>query len=228
MSNINPNLKDTRTLDTLHEDPKNARRHPTRNLDAIKASLAQLGQQKPIVVDAKGKIIAGNGTYRAAQALGWDRIAVVEFQGTAKQARQFALADNRTAELAEWDVSVLQSEMRDLGAGSWEPVGFTEDELRDMTGQLPSASAPTADGGEQDTAGADLRHDNDDIGKTPDDKLDTFMNNALRQIVLIYPAADHARVVAALERIMADKGLPDNTSVVDYLLRAYATGSFDA
>jgi hypothetical protein len=228
MSNINPNLKDLRDLAALREDPKNARRHPTRNLDAIKASLAQLGQQKPISIAKDGTIIAGNGTYRAAKALGWAKIAVVEFSGTAKQARQYALADNRTAELAEWDVAVLQQEMRELGAGSWEPVGFTEDELRDMTGTLPSASAATADAGDQAEAGGPLRHADDDIGKTPEDKLDTFMNNALRQIVLIYPAAEHARVVAALERIAQDKGLPDNTSVVDYLLKAYATGSFDA
>jgi hypothetical protein len=225
MANINDNLKDLRDLGSLHEDPRNARRHPTRNLDAIKASLRDLGQQKPIVVDRKGKIVAGNGTYRAAQALGWDKIAVVEFQGTEKEARAFAIADNRTAELAEWDPVMLQAEGAAIG---WEPcTGFTADEARDMTGQLPSASTPAGDAGEGDAGtGTDLRHDNADIGKTPDDKLDTFMNNALRQIVLIYPAADHARVVAALEKIAADKGLDDNTSVVDYLIAAYEKGSF--
>lgn len=220
MANINENLKDRRTLDTLHEDPRNARRHPTRNLDAIKASLRDLGQQKPIVVKTDGTIIAGNGTFRAAQALGWKEIAVVEFKGSDKAARAFAIADNRTAELAEWDPVMLQAEGAAVG---WEPcTGFTEDEARDMSGQLPSASTPTGDAG----TGTDLRHDNADIGKTPEDKLDTFMNNALRQIVLIYPAADHARVVAALERIAQDKGLDDNTSVVDYLIGAYAAGKF--
>ena len=53
---------ETVALAKLALDPRNARRHPERNLESIKASLARFGQQKPIVVDADGVTVAGNGT----------------------------------------------------------------------------------------------------------------------------------------------------------------------
>ena len=64
-------------LDSIHPDPANVRLHEERGLDAIRGSLARFGQQKPIVVDRKGTIRAGNGTYVAAKALGWEAIHVV-------------------------------------------------------------------------------------------------------------------------------------------------------
>ena len=62
-------------LDSVHLDAANARRHDERNVDAIKGSLARFGQQKPLVVDQANVIRAGNGTYEAAKALGWQTIA---------------------------------------------------------------------------------------------------------------------------------------------------------
>jgi len=51
-------------------DPANARRHPTRNLEAIKASLRFYGQRKPLVVRREGLVVeAGNGTLEAAKLL---------------------------------------------------------------------------------------------------------------------------------------------------------------
>ena len=94
-----PSLKvETVTLASLALDPRNARRHPERNLESIKASLNRFGQQKPIVVDADGVIVAGNGTYAAAAALGWKSIDVVCTKLRGAEARAFAIADNRTAE----------------------------------------------------------------------------------------------------------------------------------
>jgi len=97
----------------LSLDPSNVRKHSRRNLDAIKASLRKFGQQKPIVVDAKGIVLAGNGTLTAAQELGWTEIQIVRTELAGVEATAFAIADNRTAELAEWDedglANVLQS-----------------------------------------------------------------------------------------------------------------------
>ena len=94
-------------IDSVHVDPANVRRHPERNLDAIKASLARFGQQKPIVVDANGVVRAGNGTLEAAKSLGWTKIAIVRTDLANSEATAFSIADNRTAELAEWDDSGL-------------------------------------------------------------------------------------------------------------------------
>jgi ParB-like chromosome segregation protein Spo0J len=87
----------------LTQDPENSRSHDRKNLDAIKQSLEAFGQQKPIVIDQEGKVIAGNGTLAAAQELGWKTIkaVVTDLEGASQTA--YAIADNRTAELASWD-----------------------------------------------------------------------------------------------------------------------------
>jgi DNA modification methylase len=91
-------------------DPRNARRHPEANLEAIKASLRVYGQRKPIVVNRlSGAIEAGNGTWQAARSLGWSHVAVVYVNDDPMTAAGFSIADNRTAELAEWDREVLEA-----------------------------------------------------------------------------------------------------------------------
>ena len=102
-------------IDTLHPDPANARKHSDRNLDAIKGSLAKFGQRKPIVVQKDGMIVrAGNGTLAAAKALGWSEIAAVLVDEGDVEATAYAIADNRTAELATWDDDVLASLLHGL------------------------------------------------------------------------------------------------------------------
>ena len=95
-------------------DPDNARKHSKKNLDAIKASLTAFGQQKPIVVDKKNRVIAGNGTLTAAIELGWSDIGAVRSVLKGNDAKAFALADNRTAELAEWDIDILNDQLFEL------------------------------------------------------------------------------------------------------------------
>ena len=99
---------------SLKPDPKNARKHSKKNLDAIKKSLERFGQQRPIVVDAKGIVIAGNGTLEAALALGWEEIDIVRSELKGSSATAYAVADNRTAELAEWDDDILAETLEAL------------------------------------------------------------------------------------------------------------------
>ena len=104
----------TTKITELSLDPSNVRKHSRRNLDAIKASLRKFGQQKPIVVDAKGIVLAGNGTLTAAQELGWTEIQIVRTELAGVEATAFAIADNRTAELAEWEEDKLSQVLQSL------------------------------------------------------------------------------------------------------------------
>jgi ParB-like chromosome segregation protein Spo0J len=104
----------TTKITELSLDPSNVRKHSRRNLDAIKASLRKFGQQKPIVVDAKGIVLAGNGTLTAAQELGWTEIQIVRTELAGVEATAFAIADNRTAELAEWEEDKLNAVLKSL------------------------------------------------------------------------------------------------------------------
>ena len=111
----------------LSLDPTNARKHSPRNLEAIAASLNKFGQRKPIVVH-KGVVLAGNGTLEAAKILGWTEIEVAEVPSDwdLDTAKAYALADNRTAELAEWDESELATQLLELQDADWDitELGF--------------------------------------------------------------------------------------------------------
>lgn len=113
-------------------DPENARVHDERNLKAIARSLEAFGQQKPIVVDRDGIIVAGNGTVAAASSLGWTEIAVVRTGLDRDEARAYAIADNRTAELATWDEERLALTLGELDVDLAGAVGFSEEELGAM------------------------------------------------------------------------------------------------
>lgn len=128
----------------LSLDPSNVRKHSRRNLDAIKASLRKFGQQKPIVVDAKGIILAGNGTLTAAKELGWTEIQATRTELAGVEATAFAIADNRTAELAEWDDNlgdVLKS-LQDADVDLAD-LGYSADDIAKM--QTPDFAAGTVD-----------------------------------------------------------------------------------
>lgn len=129
------------SVETLTHDPANVRKHGEENLAAIKASLTRFGQQKPIVVDGKGVVVAGNGTLSAAKALGWKTIKAVRTNLTGAEATAFAIADNRTAELAEWDEASLHAQLAAIAIEDEEllaATGFDEKELA----KLAAAAAP--------------------------------------------------------------------------------------
>jgi len=126
---------ETATIASLMLDPANVRTHDSKNLEAIKASLARFGQQKPIVVDGKGIIVAGNGTMMAAKMLNWSSVEIVRTNLEGAEAIAYAIADNRTAELAGWDEAALAQQLAALQIDDEELAniaGFTDAEIEAM------------------------------------------------------------------------------------------------
>ena len=117
----------------LTPDPQNARQHDDKNLKAIEGSLREFGQRKPIVITQAGVIVAGNGTVAAAKNLGWETIEAVTVPADWSQAqvKAFALADNRTAELATWNSEVLNKQLDELEQAGFEVAdwGFETPEV---------------------------------------------------------------------------------------------------
>lgn len=91
-------------------DQRNAKIHGERDLTAIAASLRTFGVRTPAVVRrADRRVLKGNGSLRAAQELcGWTHYPVVFVDDDERTATGYALADNRTSELAEWDAARVQ------------------------------------------------------------------------------------------------------------------------
>ena len=123
---------ETVDIDSVHFDPANARKHPQRNLDVITSSLVRFGQQKPLVVNEQNIVLAGNGTLAAARGLGWKQIQIVRSDLIGFDATSFAIVDNRSAELAQWDPDILAAALLDNKLGD---IGFTDTEINEWLGE---------------------------------------------------------------------------------------------
>ena len=133
---------ETVPIKSLKLDPENARKHSQKNIDAIAGSLTTFGQRRPLVVWGD-IVIAGNGTIEAAKSIGWDKIEIsrVPEDWSHDQARAYALADNRTAELANWDSESLLDILSGLNDDLVTAAGFTSEEIEDLNkiwGDAPS------------------------------------------------------------------------------------------
>jgi len=137
-------------VDTLHLDPNNARKHGARNLSAIKGSLLEFGQIKPIVV-RNDIVIAGNGTLTAARMLGWEMVDITRADHLSHtQAMAYALADNKTSELAEWDDEILRASLDALLNDGFavEDIGFDIDDIPGLGYAMPEVELDDKEGKE--------------------------------------------------------------------------------
>jgi hypothetical protein len=111
--------------------------NPRRNdgaVDAVAASIKEFGWKVPIVVDRDGVIVAGHTRYKAAKKLGMiSAPCIVADDLTPDQVRAFRVADNKTAELAEWDMDALAEELKAIALSpldiDMEAFGFNDDDL---------------------------------------------------------------------------------------------------
>lgn len=122
-------------IDSLVPDPANAREHDERNLESVMLSYQEHGQRKPIVVKLPERIVeAGNGQLEAAKRLGWTHIAAVLVEEDEVSARKFALRDNRSAELAGWNLPQLAIELRSMveAGQALDALGWNEYEAEPL------------------------------------------------------------------------------------------------
>src|SRR5258705_13907572 len=70
-----------RAVGDLIPDPRNARTHPKRQIDQIRASIEAFGFTNPVLADPDGHIIAGHGRLQAARAMGLAELPVITLSG---------------------------------------------------------------------------------------------------------------------------------------------------
>jgi hypothetical protein len=106
-----------RPVGDLIPDPRNARTHPKRQIEQLRASIEAFGFTNPILADPDGRIIAGHGRFQAARAMGLAEVPTIILSGLSEpQKRALRIADNKIALNAGWDLEILQWEMRELAS----------------------------------------------------------------------------------------------------------------
>lgn len=127
--------------------------NPRNNDEAVQPvaeSIKQFGFKVPIIIDAQGVIIAGHTRYRAAQFLELKTVpCIVANDLTPEQIQAFRVADNKTAEFAEWDMELLNEELKsitafdiDMSAFGFEDIEIYERDLDEFFTAAPMPHNP--------------------------------------------------------------------------------------
>jgi DNA modification methylase len=159
MTTISDFAVEIRGIDDIHPYERNPRVND-HAVDAVAASLAEFGFRQPIVVDSDGVIVVGHTRWKAAKKLGLAKVPVhVATNLTPEQIRAYRIADNKTGELAEWDLEILPIELNELREGGFDMdvLAFDEEEL----GKLLSSAQGVTEG----------LTDPDSIPEPPDDPV---------------------------------------------------------
>ena len=123
-----------RSIGELIPDPRNARTHPKRQIEQLKASIKEFGFTNPILADPEGRIIAGHGRLQAAKALEIAQVPTITLSGLSEsQKRALRIADNKIALNAGWDLEILHQELGELASIDLDIdptlTGFTTGEI---------------------------------------------------------------------------------------------------
>ncbi|MDF7773672.1 site-specific DNA-methyltransferase [Sphingomonas sp. AOB5] len=121
-------------IGVLVPHPTNARTHPRRQIEQLKASIRRHDFVNPILIDENGIIIAGHGRVQAARELGMTRVPAIVLRHLSEaQKRALRLADNKISLNSSWDPDLLRIELAELSAMEIEidfnDLGFSEGEV---------------------------------------------------------------------------------------------------
>lgn len=116
----------------LKPNPRNARRHPKRQIEHLKRSIDRFGFTAPIIIDPNSMILAGHARVAAALELGLREVPVLRIEHFSEVEKcAYMIADNRIAEIAEWDREILVAELQSLTELDFdvELTGFSTGEI---------------------------------------------------------------------------------------------------
>ena len=105
----------THSIAQLKPYSRNARSHSDKQIHQIAKSITTFGFVNPVLIDAKGNIVAGHGRVSAAKLLRMTKVPTIRLDHlTDSERRAYILADNKLAQLAGWDEEILAIELQHL------------------------------------------------------------------------------------------------------------------
>jgi site-specific DNA-methyltransferase (adenine-specific) len=106
---------------------ENNPRNNEQAVESVANSIKEFGFKVPIVATIDGEIVNGHTRFKAAKFLKLKTVPVLIADDlTEEQIKAFRLADNKTGELADWDIELLYSELDDLTGFDMTMFGFED------------------------------------------------------------------------------------------------------
>jgi len=128
-----------RKIEDIKPYPKNAKKHPEKQIKKIADSIKKFGFNQPVVVDMNDIIIVGHGRYIAAQLLGMETIPVLPIDLDEESAKAYRLADNKLNE-SSWDMDIVIEELKSLSLEMVDLTGFDSNLLLETREDNPDLS----------------------------------------------------------------------------------------
>lgn len=112
-------------------------RNNAETVDKLMRSIKEFGFNTPIVVNRDGVVITGHARLKACRKLGMKEVPCVVVDLTDEQAKKYRIADNKIAELSEWDEQQLYKELQEIGSAiDLEDIGFSDAEIQSVLGAM--------------------------------------------------------------------------------------------
>lgn len=122
----------TLKLSELVRPERNIRIHTEKQLEEFERSVRMFGQIRPIVVDEKNTILAGNGLYETLLRMGEEQALVYKYDDlTESQKKKLMIADNKIFSLGIENLDTLNEFLEELN-GDLDIPGFDEEILKQM------------------------------------------------------------------------------------------------
>ena len=135
----------TKKIEEITPYENNPRLNDTA-VDAVANSIRDFGFKNPVIIDKDGVIVCGHTRLKAAKKLGLKTVPCIMADDlTEDQVKAFRLADNKTAELAEWDINLLDMELTEIDDSiDMELYGFEDVEIDMLAdGEEPEYDEPS-------------------------------------------------------------------------------------
>ena len=111
------------SIDAIKPYENNAKLHPPEQIEQIKRSIQEFGNNDPIAIDENGVIIEGHGRYEALKQLGFDEIIRLSHL-TEQQKKAYILAHNKLTMNTGFDFDVLNLELDNIIEFDMTDFGF--------------------------------------------------------------------------------------------------------
>mgnify|MGYP007100070250 FL=1 len=125
-------------IEDIKPYPRNAKKHPKKQIEQIANSISMFGFAQPIVLDKNNVIIVGHGRYEAAKLLQLKDVPTITVKLSEDEAKAYRLADNKLNE-SDWEMEMVIEQLKELSLPLLDVTGLEikEDDLKVTVPQKP-------------------------------------------------------------------------------------------